>query len=382
MFSPRALNDFFATFARGPLHNHNSLAPSELYASALPSATPPMNVDITDPVAFDAALRSILADSQTAPAALVTLVHGAAEARWSAVLDTIERRRLEHAIPAHTLYGPLLRDARACRSDAVRDLVLAAIVREASNDGLALLRQLRAAAPKALRNPFQIASLALEDSLASRDHTLLPHAASSSAADDARTASILDPFESQPTPASTGLFVTTTGEYFQPARVYFVVRDEGAVDVALSSLACVRDDPARERRVWLWSDEAGAIEFEARRDRLPPHQRMVVLAELLRPERGALLVQARCFARARGAAVLQRPPASCRRGPDETSCGQQALWSRRGRPGSYAFVAARRGASRAATTSRAARRDCLPVKDPARTHRVRPRDVSHPVGLE
>jgi hypothetical protein len=84
-------------------------------------------------------------------------------ATWAEFLESLRERA---GLPASTAYAALLSDPALASNDGARSVWLNAIIGDADNDGLALLKKLRAGAAKKLRAPFQVALLKLEAALA------------------------------------------------------------------------------------------------------------------------------------------------------------------------------------------------------------------------
>jgi len=84
-----------------------------------------------------------------------------------------------------------------------------------------------------------------------------------------------------------------TGEFFQPARAVYSIRNEAALEGALAQLQCVQDDAREARRVFLWAAEARSLRFNVRYEEVPAHLHPVILATLRSREPGRLTLDTR-----------------------------------------------------------------------------------------
>lgn len=74
-----------------------------------------------------------------------------------------------------------------------------------------------------------------------------------------------------------GMFVTFTGEHFQPVRLHYQVRDRKGLLRAFDKLRCVQRDPSKLRWVWLYDFEARGLPFPRPFDQIPPEQYPIVI---------------------------------------------------------------------------------------------------------
>lgn len=96
------------------------------------------------------------------------------------------------------------------------------------------------------------------------------------------------------------LACTTTGEIFQPIRIYYRVTDINQLVAHFSRLRCMEYDAPRERWVWLYAGEARKLKFQNKADEDNP----VVLGEFIRKEDNEVVLNLRSIERAIEAIVF------------------------------------------------------------------------------
>ena len=114
-------------------------------------------------------LREMVADVQADPASAQLVTDALREVsveQRPTLLDDIAAARRELGVRAADLYGHALGDAEIAGDERLREPMLLALIEDADDAGVVLLRALRAKAPKKLRAPFQAALARIEDALA------------------------------------------------------------------------------------------------------------------------------------------------------------------------------------------------------------------------
>ena len=71
--------------------------------------------------------------------------------------------------------------------------------------------------------------------------------------------------------------ITTTGESYQPARLYYQVGQKNAVLGRFKRLRCIDYDQSQNRWVWYYTEEAKSLKFITSYRDIPKEQRPVVL---------------------------------------------------------------------------------------------------------
>ncbi len=94
--------------------------------------------------------------------AALTALPGLPPGDRRSVAEALDRDRTRAGVPASALYAAALTNPVIAADEAVRPVLLDALVREADAAGSALLQRLRGGAPKKLRASFQVALLKLE----------------------------------------------------------------------------------------------------------------------------------------------------------------------------------------------------------------------------
>ena len=96
------------------------------------------------------------------------------------------------------------------------------------------------------------------------------------------------------------LAMTTTGEIYQPIRLYYSVSSFRRVVRIFYRLRCVEFDPSQKRWVWLYTDEASSIKFGKKADSDEP----IVLGSFLKKGSKEMVLDVRSFERAIEALVF------------------------------------------------------------------------------
>jgi hypothetical protein len=103
------------------------------------------------------------------------------------------------------------------------------------------------------------------------------------------------------------LLTTTTGEPFQPVRLYYTVPDRSFVTQRLRTLRCVAED-AKHSWLWLYEAEAASLVFgPTLHAELPRHGPPVIIGKLRVPEKKRMIIELRSFERAIAAAIFFAP---------------------------------------------------------------------------
>jgi len=92
--------------------------------------------------------------------------------------------------------------------------------------------------------------------------------------------------------------MTVTGEIFQPVRLYYAVRNRHEVEKRLARLGCMEVDTSQKRLVWLYTDEAKAINFKNDFHSIPKEVSPVVIGSFVWKSDETLILDVRSFERA------------------------------------------------------------------------------------
>jgi hypothetical protein len=103
------------------------------------------------------------------------------------------------------------------------------------------------------------------------------------------------------------LLATMTHEPFQPVRLYYSIPDRAHVIQKLRLLRCTVEAPFERCWQWLFEAEAASLRFRGGYDDVPKEKRPIVLARLLFPQSGGMLLQTNSIERAIGAARFFAP---------------------------------------------------------------------------
>lgn len=114
-------------------------------------------------------------------------------------------------------------------------------------------------------------------------------------------------FDVTPMRTDRVLLTTSTGEPFQPVRLYYAIPAKPLVTRALSGLRCMEEDPEGRRWNWLYAAEADGLTFARPRAELPPEVHPVVIGVLRFPKKGGMTLEVRSSDRAIAAAKFFAP---------------------------------------------------------------------------
>jgi len=98
--------------------------------------------------------------------------------------------------------------------------------------------------------------------------------------------------------ADQSLLATTTGEPFQPVRLYYKVLNRPGLLRAFETLRCLKDDSPRKRWVWLYADEAKTLRFQRSYAQLPKELHPIVIGSFYLRTQDTLLLDLRSCERA------------------------------------------------------------------------------------
>ena len=98
--------------------------------------------------------------------------------------------------------------------------------------------------------------------------------------------------------ADEKLVVTVTGEYVQPVRLYYRLKDKSAVKKVFSKLKCMDYDAGRDRYVWLYQKEAKKLTFKYPYSAVPAEQRPVVIGSFFSESVDEMYLELRSIERA------------------------------------------------------------------------------------
>ena len=94
------------------------------------------------------------------------------------------------------------------------------------------------------------------------------------------------------------LLATMTGEFVQPVRVYYKLKDKNAVKKVFSKLKCIEFDSTRNRQVWLYQKESKKIKFKKSYSSIPLDQRPIVLGSFFTNNNNEMYLEVRSIERA------------------------------------------------------------------------------------
>jgi len=100
------------------------------------------------------------------------------------------------------------------------------------------------------------------------------------------------------------LLNTITNESYMLARIYYDLRDKGKLQRIFSKLRCMDYDKNLDRWVWLYQGEAKKLKFNKPYDKIPRHQRPIVLGSFFSKDDGSMYLNTNSFVRARRAVVF------------------------------------------------------------------------------
>jgi hypothetical protein len=114
-------------------------------------------------------------------------------------------------------------------------------------------------------------------------------------------------FDLTPMRSDRVLLTTSTGEPFQPVRLYYTLPAKPLVTRVLLGLRCMQEDRETGRWEWLYQAEAEALTFARPRAELPPEVHPVVIGVLRFPKKGGMILEVRSYERAIAAAKFFAP---------------------------------------------------------------------------
>ena len=93
------------------------------------------------------------------------------------------------------------------------------------------------------------------------------------------------------------LLMTITEEYFQPARIYYDVYDQGSLQKIFLDLHCIDFDDQKNRWVWNYTDEAKGIHFKLSWSDIPKEAHPLVIGSLYVPRENQMYIDVNSFER-------------------------------------------------------------------------------------
>lgn len=96
---------------------------------------------------------------------------------------------------------------------------------------------------------------------------------------------------------SSTLLMTITEEFFQPARIYYDVYDQVALQNIFLDLKCMDNDDQKSRWVWNYTDEAKNIHFKRSWSELPKETHPLVIGSLYAPRESQMYIDTNSFER-------------------------------------------------------------------------------------
>jgi len=94
------------------------------------------------------------------------------------------------------------------------------------------------------------------------------------------------------------LLSTFTGEFVQPVRVYYDLKDKNSVKKVFSKLKCMEFDSTRDRQVWLYQKESKKIKFKKTYSSIPLKQRPIIIGSFFIKNNNEMYLEARSIERA------------------------------------------------------------------------------------
>lgn len=92
--------------------------------------------------------------------------------------------------------------------------------------------------------------------------------------------------------------LTTTGEIFQPVRLYYTTSNCKKVAKRLSHLRCIQYDALKKRSVWLYNEEAKDLDFKINFHSIPEDISPVVIGSFVWKGADTLIMDLRSYERA------------------------------------------------------------------------------------
>ena len=96
---------------------------------------------------------------------------------------------------------------------------------------------------------------------------------------------------------SSTLLMTITEDFFQPARIYYDVYDQVAMQNVFLNLKCMDYDDQKNRWVWNYTDEAKNIHFKRSWSELPKKAHPLVIGSLYAPKENQMYIDVNSFER-------------------------------------------------------------------------------------
>jgi hypothetical protein len=93
------------------------------------------------------------------------------------------------------------------------------------------------------------------------------------------------------------LLMTITEEFFQPARIYYDVYDQVALQNIFLDLKCMDYEDQKSRWVWNYTDEAKNIHFKRSWSELPKETHPLVIGSLYAPGENQMYIDTNSFER-------------------------------------------------------------------------------------
>jgi len=95
----------------------------------------------------------------------------------------------------------------------------------------------------------------------------------------------------------SSLLMTMTEEFFQPARIYYDVYDQGSLQKIFLDLKCMDFDDQKNRWVWNYTDEAKDIRFRLSWSEIPREAHPLVIGSLYLPREDRMYIDVNSFER-------------------------------------------------------------------------------------
>jgi hypothetical protein len=93
------------------------------------------------------------------------------------------------------------------------------------------------------------------------------------------------------------LLMTITEEFFQPARIYYDMYDQVALQDIFLNLKCMDYDDQKNRWVWNYTDEAKKIQFKRNWSEIPKESHPLVIGSLYAPNENQMYIDVNSFER-------------------------------------------------------------------------------------
>ena len=100
------------------------------------------------------------------------------------------------------------------------------------------------------------------------------------------------------TPPEKALWTTQTGEFYQPVRLRYEIKDETKLRAAFSKLRCIDFDPFKNRWVWLFDYEARTIQLKKSYSSLPASGGPIIIGSFFIRSGNELHLEVRSIERA------------------------------------------------------------------------------------